>query len=156
MAGAFVGNKAYPDNFLGWNEISDETKLLLKNDEVLIADNFMLAAQLRFSFAEQRQVYVLDHPLNTKHGRARQLSDWQVDNTALQTLKRDTPVFIVIEETNTKEWLRDQWRAKLCNEFNSLKFEKIVFGPGKGKSFSMFRARLGSDSSKPCDTRIKF
>ncbi len=156
MAGALVGKKAYPDNFLGWNEISDETKSLLKNDEVLIADNFMLAAQLRFSFAEKMDVYVLDHPLNVKHGRARQLKDWKLDYDALQTLKRDTPVFIVIEETSTKEWLRDQWRAKLCDQFNSLKFEKIVFGPGKGKSFSIFRARLGADTNKPCETRIKF
>jgi len=154
MAGAFAGKKAYPDNFLGWNEISDETKSLIGNDEVLVADNFMLAAQLRVSFAEEREVYVLDHPLNVKHGRARQLKDWHVDYEALQTLKRDTPVFIVIEETNTKEWLRDQWRAKLCGQFNGLKFEKMVFGPGKGKSFSLFRARLGADSGKPCDTRV--
>ncbi len=156
MAGAFAGKKTYPDNFLGWNEISDATKPLLGKDEVLVADNFMLAAQLRFSFAGQREVYVLDHPLNVKHGRARQLKDWQVDYEALQTLKRDTPVLVVIEETNTKEWLRDQWREKLCAQFNSLKFEKLVFGPGKGKSFSIFRARLGADSGKSCDTRINF
>ncbi|MEO8003035.1 MAG: hypothetical protein ABI644_14250 [Arenimonas sp.] len=156
IAGVFAGKKAYPDNFLGWNEISVEVKSLLRNDETLVADNFMLAAQLQISFAGKREVYVLDHPLNAKHGRARQLKDWQVDATALQALEKDTPVLIVIEETGTKEWLRDHWRAGLCDQFNHLKFEKMVFGPGKGKSFSIFRGRLGRDSGKPCNTRINF
>lgn len=151
---ALVGKKSYPDNFVGWNEVSMATKLFLKKDEVLVADNFMLAAQLQFYFAGNETIYVLDHPLNKKHGRARQLEDWHVDVDALTSLKKNTRVLIVIEETNTKQWLRDQWRAKLCTQFNSLKFEKLVYGPGKGKSFSIFRARLGADSDKACDTKI--
>ena len=151
---ALVGKKSYPDNFVGWNEVSIATKSLLKKDEVLVADNFMLAAQLQFSFAGTEKIYVLEHPLNQKHGRARQLQAWHVDSDALMALKKDTSVLIVIEETNTKQWLRDQWRAKLCTQFNSLKFEKLVYGPGKGKSFSIFRARLGADSNKSCDTKI--
>lgn len=154
LSGALAGNKAYPDNFLGWNEISSATRLSLRSDEVLIADNFMLAAQLQVSFEGKKQIYVLDHPLNIKHGRARQLQDWQVDNNALLALERNTPVLIVIEETNTKEWLREQWRAKLCTEFNSLVFDKVVYGPGRGKSFSMFHARLGAEPGKACNTRI--
>ena len=149
-----AGKKPYPDNFVGWNEISSATKSLLKEDEILVADNFMLAAQLQFSFAGTRKIYVLDHPLNKKHGRARQLKAWHVDSDALMALKKETPVLIVIEESNTKAWLRDQWRAKLCTQFNSVKFESLVFGPGKGKSFSVFRARIGADPSKSCDSRI--
>ncbi len=151
---ALVGKKSYPDNFVGWNEVSAATKSLLKEDEILVADNFMLAAQLQFSFAGTKKIYVLDHPLNKKHGRARQLQDWHVDSDALKALEKDTPMLIVIEETNTKQWLRDQWRAKLCMKFNSLKFEKLVYGPGKGKSFSIFRARLGANPAVSCDSRI--
>ena len=151
---ALVGKKSYPDNFVGWNEVSMATKSFLKKDEVLVADNFMLAAQLQFSFAGNEKIYVLDHPLNKKHGRARQLKDWHVDAEALTGLKKNTRVLIVIEETNTKQWLRDQWRAKLCTQFKSLKFEKLIYGPGKGKSFSIFRARLGADSGTTCDTKI--
>ena len=154
MSGILAGKKAYPDNFVGWNEVSSSAKTLIAKNEILVADNFMLAAQLRFSFEGEKEVYVLDHPLNQKHGRARQLQDWGVDYSALLALKRDSPVLLVIEETATKEWLRDQWRAKLCNQFNSLKFEKIVYGPGKGKSFSIFRARLGANPAASCDTRI--
>ncbi len=154
LTGALAGKKYYPDNFVGWNEVSESTKSLLREDEILVADNFMLAAQLQFSFAGTKQIYVLDHPLNKKHGRARQLQAWQVDSGALMSLKEDTPVFIVIEESNTKEWLRDQWRARLCTQFNNLKFESLVYGPGKGKSFSIFRARLGADPAVPCDSQI--
>jgi len=155
FTGALAGKKSYPDNFVGWNEISSATKTLLKEDEILVADNFMLAAQLQFSFAGTRQIYVLDHPLNKKHGRAQQLKAWHVDNDALMALKKQTPVLIVVEETNTKAWLRDQWRAKLCKQFNSVNFESLVYGPGKGKSFSIFRARVGADPGKACDTRIE-
>ena len=151
---ALVGKKSYPDNFVGWNEISAATKSLLKEDEVLVADNFMLAAQLQFSLAGTRKIYVLDHPLNKKHGRARQLQAWHVDSDALMALEKETQVLIVIEESNTKEWLRDQWREKLCTQFSNLKFERLVYGPGKGKSFSIFRARIGADPAVSCDSQI--
>ena len=148
------GKKIYPDNFVGWNEISAATRSVIKEDEILVADNFMLAAELHFSFAAKRDVYVLDHPLNTKHGRARQLSDWSVDHVALSRLKKNLPVLIVVEETATKEWLRDQWRRKLCSQFNELKFVKVVYAPGKRESYSVFRARTGADSGTACDTQV--
>ncbi len=149
-----AGKRIYPDNFVGWNEVSAATRSVIKEDEILVADNFMLAAELHFAFAAKRDVYVLDHPLNTKHGRARQLRDWSVDHVALSHLEKNLTALIVIEETATKEWLRDQWRTKLCGQFNQLKFVKVVYAPGKRESFSIFRARLGTDSSKVCDTRI--
>ncbi len=149
-----VGKRIYPDNFVGWNEISTATRSILKKDETLVADNFMLAAELHFAFAGKKEVYVLEHPLNKKHGRARQLQDWSVDSHALSRLKKDSPVLIVVEETATKEWLRDQWRANLCSQFNDLKFVKVVYAPGKRESFSIFRAKLGADLLNPCDTRI--
>jgi 4-amino-4-deoxy-L-arabinose transferase-like glycosyltransferase len=154
MAGAFAGKKMYPDNFVGWNEVSSAVRPLLVENEILVADNFMLAAQLHFALAGEKEVYVLEHPLNKKHGRARQLQDWHIDNKALLDLEKNTPVLIVVEENTTKEWLRDKKRAKLCEQFNNLKFVQLVYGPGKGKTFSIFRARLGLDLTGSCDTRI--
>jgi 4-amino-4-deoxy-L-arabinose transferase-like glycosyltransferase len=154
MAGALAGKKTYPDNFVGWNEISTSVRSLLAENEILVADNFMLAAELHFALAGKREVYVLEHPLNKKHGRARQLQDWRIDNKALLELEKNTPVLVVIEESTTKEWLRDKARAKLCEQFNDLKFVQLVYGPGRGKSFSIFRAKLGADPGKSCDTRI--
>ncbi|MEO6172640.1 MAG: glycosyltransferase family 39 protein [Arenimonas sp.] len=155
MAGALAGKKSYPDNFVGWNEISIATNSLLKENEIVVADNFMLAAELQFSLPREKMIYVLDHPLNYKHGRAKQLHDWELDSEALSRLNKNSPGLIVIEETSTKQWLRDQWRTKLCTQFNGLKFEKTIYGPGKGKSFSIFRGRLGADPKQLCDTRIK-
>lgn len=154
LSTGLTGKKIYPDNFVGWNEISAATRSIAGEDEILVADNFMLAAELHFAFAGKREIYVLDHPLNTKHGRARQLQDWSVDSRAISKLEKDSPVLIVVEETSTKPWLRDRWREKLCGQFNDLKFEKIVYAPGKRESFSVFRAKLGADPSKACDTRI--
>lgn len=149
-AGVLAGNKAYPDNFLAWNAIAEASKALHRENEILVADNFMLAAQLRFAYAGEQEPYVLNHLLNEKHGRARQLQDWQRDEAALLAREKNTPVLIIIEETATKEWLRDGHRAELCKKFNSPRFEKVVYGPGNqkahGKYFSIFRARLGASS----------
>lgn len=149
-----TGKKIYPDNFVGWNEISTATRAAIRPDEILVADNFMLAAELHFAFSGSRQVYVLDHPLNRKHGRARQLQDWLVDSSALSELKKNSPVLIVVEETATKEWLREKWRAKLCGQFNRLEFEKVIHAPGGREHFSIFRARTGADSGMNCNARI--
>jgi hypothetical protein len=150
LAGRLAGSKQYPDNFLGWEAIAQAVKQELKPNETLIADNFMLAAQLRFSYQGRVTIKVLEHPLNQKHGRARQLSDWQVDAKSIDRLPANTPVLIAIEETSTKEWLRDAKREKLCLQFHQLRRVKTVYGPGKGKYFSIFRAYSGQRFGEPC------
>jgi uncharacterized membrane protein YwzB len=150
LSGRLAGSKQYPDNFLGWEAISNVVKQELKPDEILIADNFMLAAQLRFSYQGRVAIKVLEHPLNQKHGRAHQLSDWQVDAESIDRLPANTPVLIAIEETSTKEWLRDTKREKLCSQFHQLRWVKTVYGPGKGKYFSIFRANVGPKFGELC------
>jgi len=75
---ALASSSAYPDNFAGWAEIANATRqalAALPADAPVLADNFMLGAQLGFAL-DGRRVDVLDHPLNHKHGRAPQLALW--------------------------------------------------------------------------------
>lgn len=155
LSARLADTRFYPDNFVGWTEVSAATQSLLRTDEILIADNFMLAAQLHFHLEGAREIHVLDHSLNYKHGRARQLRDWSVDSRAISALRRDAPVLIVIEESSTRESLRDQWRAELCAQFSDLRFERVVHGPGRGKSFSIFRALTGAKPGTSCNTEIE-
>jgi 4-amino-4-deoxy-L-arabinose transferase-like glycosyltransferase len=154
LAGHLAGSKQYPDNFLGWEAIAEAVKQELKPDEVVIADNFMLAAQLRFSYQGRVRIKVLEHPLNQKHGRARQLSDWNVDTTSIDRLPVNTPVLIVIEETSIKEWLRDAKRQKLCWQFHQLRWVTTVYGPGKGKYFSILRGKSGPLFGEFCQIQL--
>lgn len=154
LSARLAGSKLYPDNFLGWNEVAAAVRSQRRADDVLVADNFMLAAELRFSLADPRTVYSLDHPLNGKHGRTLQLHDWRVDEGALRELPRGLPVLIVVEETATKPWLREAWRHRLCEHFGTVRPLTVVDGPGGGKQFVLFRASSGANPASACDTRM--
>ncbi len=91
-------NAVFPDNWVSWPQVAQEVARRVGPNELLIADNFRLGAQL--SFELQRRVYMLDHPLNARHGRARQLdllglgqrdvpADWQSAWLAVDETARD-------------------------------------------------------------------
>lgn len=82
---ALAGSNAYPENFAGWAEIAAPVRQALAGlpaDTPVVADNFMLGAQLGFAL-DGKRVAVLDHPLNHKHGRAPQLALWGLVPAAL-------------------------------------------------------------------------
>lgn len=68
----------HPANFSGWSELAEAVRVrraALPEGTRLIADHFKLGAELGFALGEP-DIAVLDHPLNHRHGRARQLQDW--------------------------------------------------------------------------------
>ncbi len=115
--------KAFPDNFVGWREAGQAALELLANDPqariTLVADNFMLAAQLDFAFDGARPVYSLDSPLNAKHGRASQLALWSRDEQALRSTG-DRRVLLVVEETGLRERARGAWLESLCTRIDDM------------------------------------
>jgi 4-amino-4-deoxy-L-arabinose transferase-like glycosyltransferase len=117
--GAVVLNrvKAFPEHWVGWNEVAARTRALLATPRfagaTLVAGNFMLAAELDFALDRTRPVYSLDHPINTKHGRAPQLALWHRDEAALRALGHQ-PLLIVVEPTARRERERAAWLAQVC------------------------------------------
>jgi 4-amino-4-deoxy-L-arabinose transferase-like glycosyltransferase len=109
--------KAFPEHWVGWREATQTTRDLLGQapyaDAVLVADNFMLAAELDFAFDGARPVYALDQPINSKHGRAPQLALWQRDEAALRALG-SRRVLLVAEPTARREREREGWMRSLC------------------------------------------
>jgi hypothetical protein len=65
---------------------------------VLVADNFMLAAELEFQLDGRRPVYSLDSSLNVKHGRAPQLAIWHRDEAGLRAAHAGEPMLLVVSE----------------------------------------------------------
>lgn len=108
--------KAFPSNFTGWRESGTlvRNELLHDSGALVVADNFMLAAELRFELGGPRAIYSLDSPLNVKHGRAPQLASWRLDESALhgQAGKR---LLLAVDETALRERETKDWLDSICS-----------------------------------------
>lgn len=122
-AAALTQLKAFPEHFVGWREAAAQTRELLAQpqfaDRVLVADNFMLAAELDFALGGTRAVYSLDHPINTKHGRAPQLALWGRDEAGMRALGQRA-VLLIAEPTARRERERAIWMQSLCARVDGL------------------------------------
>ena len=118
-AGWLSGSKLFPSNFVGWRESAVATRQLLdRQSAVLVADNFMLAAELDFELNGRQPVYTLDSPLNVKHGRAPQLAIWQRDEAGLRGAHAGQPVLLVVSEVILRERERLAWLGSLCGRID--------------------------------------
>jgi len=108
--------KAFPSNFTGWREAATTVRerLAVRPDAIVVADNFMLAAELRFALGSAQTVYTLDSPLNMKHGRAPQLATWGFDEHGLSA-HAGRPVLLVVDETSLRERERQAWLGSICS-----------------------------------------
>jgi hypothetical protein len=115
-ARVLAGVKAFPSNFTGWRESGKAVRAQLATEPsaVVVADNFMLAAELRFELGGSRVVYSLDSPLNAKHGRAPQLAAWGVDEAGLAK-RAGQRVLLVVDETSLREREKRDWLASVCS-----------------------------------------
>jgi hypothetical protein len=112
---------AYPGNFVGWPEISRRVGAeldALPADTVVAADNFMLAAQLSFALGG-REVFSLDHPANTKHGRQGELGRFGLDQAALRAAVGQRPLLLVLDEDASRLRQRPDWFRGICEQFPS-------------------------------------
>ncbi|MBS7457638.1 glycosyltransferase family 39 protein [Coralloluteibacterium stylophorae] len=133
-----AGTSAYPDNFAGWGEVAaavDARLAQMPDDTRVVADNFMLGAQLGFARG-RGDVPVLDHPLNHKHGRAPQLALWGLTETDLST--RDAPVLLVVEDSARPAKQRLEAYRGLCDVAGGLRSPEVLNVDGGRKRFLLF------------------
>ena len=133
----------YPDNALGW-PVAAELARLAGTPEVIVSDNFMLGAELAFLLGRLR-VYVLDHPLNARHGRAVQLAIWSLDQESLPARIDDG--VLLVEETALDLAARPAWARHVCNLFPRAELYADRMLHGGRKRFRAFH--LGRDGR--CD-----
>lgn len=153
VAARTAGTELYPDNFLGWTEVADALRPRLGNGDAVVADHFMLAAQLSFALDRRRQVFVLDHWNNHKHGRAAQLALWGYDETGLDALPAGTPAWLLFEIGETPERELAGWVARGCRWFEAMAPIAAVDGPGGGKTFWIYRGlRRAGPAPAECPT----
>lgn len=139
LAARTAGTPLYPDNFVGWEEVADALRPRLVEGDVIVADHFMLAAQLSFYLGRRADVFVLDHWNNHKHGRAPQIALWAYDETALSRLAPGTRAWMAFEVAETPEHDRQAWVRRPCRWFDAVEYVATVEGPGGGKRFWIYR-----------------
>ncbi|MGE7136369.1 ArnT family glycosyltransferase [Luteibacter sp. NPDC031894] len=141
-ATALAGVKAFPTNFTGWREsaAAAEARLAVTPDAILVADNFMLAAELRFALGGSRTVFSLDSPLNVKHGRAPQLAAWRWDEAGLakQAGKR---ILLVVDESKLHDVEARDWLGSVCARVDVEKPVGRVDAFGGRRRFALYEGR---------------
>lgn len=155
LAGKLADVKAFPEHFVGWREAAARTRVHLdalraeQADVALVADNFLLAAELDFRFDGSETVYSLDHKLNTKHGRASQLALWRRDEAALRE-RPGRAVLLVVEESAGRERDKPEWLASLCRRVAALEpVERLTMYGGR-KVFAWYRGRVPAPGEGGC------
>jgi hypothetical protein len=140
-ARVLAGLKAFPSNFTGWRESGArvEKRLASVPSARLVADNFMLAAELRFVLGGDRVVYALDSPLNVKHGRAPQLAAWGFDEAGLSA-HAGRHILLVVDETAIRERDKREWIASLCSRVDIVRpLERLDLFDGR-RRFALYDA----------------
>lgn len=143
--------KAFPDNFAGWRQAAAGVTARLEGEKpsVVVADNFMLAAELDFELASIPRVYTLDHALNPRHGRALQMAIWELDEAGLRKARAGREALVVVEESALKIGERPAWARRLCSRFRGLSFDgETVMAQGR-KRFLYFTGRVRAEPSAP-------
>jgi hypothetical protein len=137
--------RAFPTAFIGWKESADRAKAQLASQSaVLVADNFMMAAELDFQFDGQRPVYTLDSPLNVKYGRAPQVALWGLDESALRRQHVGESALLIVDEHALRERERASWLGSLCARIENLRpVQRFGFFDNR-KSVALYRGQVAS------------
>jgi hypothetical protein len=135
--------RAFPTAFIGWKESAAIAKAqLVSSPGVLVADNFMMAAELDFQFDGQRPVYTLDSPLNIKYGRAPQIAEWGLDERALQRQHAGESALLVVDEHALRERERAAWLGSLCARIQNMQPVQRLSLFDHRKSVAFYRGQV--------------
>jgi 4-amino-4-deoxy-L-arabinose transferase-like glycosyltransferase len=152
-----ASSRIFPTNFVGWQESAAQARVLLgREDAVLVADDFKLAAELEFQLDGRRPVYALDSPLNVKHGRAAQLATWRRDEAGLRAAHAGAPMLLVVSEV-MREREQLQRLGTICGHIEAPRLAaRITLFDGR-KRFAYYRGRVPTAASQVADpTRCLF
>ena len=135
--------RVVPMAFVGWKESADIAKTQLATQPaLLVADNFMMAAELDFQFDGRRKIYTLDNPLNVKYGRAPQVALWGMDETALHRMHPGAYVLLVVDEYAARGRERAEWLSSLCARIEHLQpVQRLRLFDGR-KSVAFYRGQV--------------
>jgi 4-amino-4-deoxy-L-arabinose transferase-like glycosyltransferase len=127
--------------FAGWSAMADAVRAELRPTRVVVADTYIAGAELSFELGGAAEIYVLDHPVNHKHGRALQYRLWGLDEPALAS-RAGQEVLLVLDEDTTRRSDRTAWDAHVRALFSGL--DGLHALEADGRSFELGPATLAA------------
>ena len=125
--------------FAGWSALADAARSELPPSRLVVADTYIAGAELSFELGGAAEIYVLDHPVNHKHGRALQYRLWELDEPALAS-RAGQEVLLVIDQDSTRRRDQAAWDAHVRARFDDLDGLRPL--QADGRSFELGRATL--------------
>ncbi|MBK8285432.1 MAG: glycosyltransferase family 39 protein [Ahniella sp.] len=141
--------KRFGANFIGYDTLAETVQPMLaaSGGRVLIADNFLLAAQLDWQLG--RSPYVLDAARNAEHGRAVQLELWALDESALQAQDWQRAL-LVVDDSALFAADRFGFYASLCQRLGGLEFAGEHMTDDGRRRFTLWSVdRRGANCRQP-------
>lgn len=148
-----VRREVYPSNFSGAEQAASELKQRLTRmpaDTLIVADQFMLAAQLQFALPD-REVFSLDHPLNIKHGRQTVLAVLQRDELSLRR-QAGRPLLLVSELSANRLRQRPAHYRALCQRFGEVQMLADLWVDHGNQRYLFWQVPSVSGGSNRCST----
>ena len=151
---AGIAARLVPDNLAGWDEIAafaERERVAVGPDAIAIAGDFLTGAEWAWQRRASSEPFVLDHPLNVKHGRAGQLAIWGRDEAGLRAASWSNGLLLVDDTAGHEAQTLPMYRS-LCTRFGSVDFRrelKLRDGQIRVLAFAVTRGR-DSDASGRC------
>ena len=156
-----AAEKWYPANFAGWDALAEAVRVeraQMPAGTRLVAGSFKIGAELGFALGDPR-IPVLDHPLNTKHGRAPQLRLWGLEAGDRESWVSqfgpawaDAPVLLVIASSDVPyKHLLERYHH-LCGLLGPLPPPRVVNIDHGRQRFLLFRLDRAAPTARTCTT----
>lgn len=137
------------DNSIGWTKLSQYVDKNMKELSIknLVTDYFMTASELAFELDMAKNIKVLPHDKNIKHGRQKQLQIMNVLLDKPQNYKEKA--LLVVEDSTLKLKNKGKYYAQLCHYFPSMKHLQTVNIEQSNKQFHLFKINDGDRCEIP-------
>jgi len=133
----------------GWQQLATYTDNLLiqKNQQKLITDHFMTLAQLKFYTQNIKTIKAMPHPLNTKHGRNKQLQIMEL----LQDKSPEQHILLVEHSALKLTEVIDFYQAA-CEQLQGLELiDSLDISHGLKRYHYFKTGQQGNDGNRICD-----
>ena len=132
-------NAQFTENSRGWQALATHTEevKIAENLQQVTTDHFMTLAALQFYGKSDWQLKSLDHPMNSKHGRATQL---QLMNMIRDSDKQQ---LVVVEHTGMKLSQQIPFYRQVCQQLNGLEWVDSLSLEQGLKVYYFFRSGTG-------------
>lgn len=139
----WFSDNAFPMDMSGWREIGARSQQALDGPaddvDVILADNYVLAAQLEFALDTPLKIHVLDDARARKHGTAYQHRIWALDAPALAQQQPGADALVVVDFNYHPRRERGALLRRVCGMFDRLQPLGELGLYGYKKRFLLFR-----------------